>query len=91
MSDPGDTFALLFHPLDILVGGSLVVDGGLEAPGCVIDSATEAGADGEKARDERRDEVLAGARGDDRVVRSGDAGADCLMGFFCFVFGCVVL
>ena len=75
MADPRDALPLALHPFDILVRGATGVDRGLEAARGVVDGPSEAWADGEEARDERRDEVFTGTRGDDGVVGSRDARA----------------
>ena len=49
---------------------SNLVAGRLEVPGSVVDRAAKARADGQQPADEAGHQVLAGSRGDDRVVRA---------------------
>ena len=59
-----------FEPAKHVRGTTNLVAGRLEVPGSVINRAAEARANGQQPADEAGHQVLAGSRGDDRVVRA---------------------
>jgi hypothetical protein len=58
---------LLPHGVDEVAGRKTLVVGTGELLSCTVEGTTETGANGQKTRDEGRDQVLAGTGGDDGV------------------------
>mmetsp|Transcript_13165 Transcript_13165/g.52746 ORF Transcript_13165/g.52746 Transcript_13165/m.52746 type:complete len:1108 (+) Transcript_13165:373-3696(+) len=75
VADAHDEDVVLFALVDEVLGRHALVSRGGHHRRRAVERAAEARADGEEARDERRDEVLAGARRDDGVVRARHRGA----------------
>mmetsp|Transcript_29203 Transcript_29203/g.89337 ORF Transcript_29203/g.89337 Transcript_29203/m.89337 type:complete len:334 (-) Transcript_29203:2531-3532(-) len=75
VADAHDQKVVLLAVVHEVLGGHALVAGlGHHGRG-TVQRAAEARADGQQAGHERRHEILAGARRDDRVVRAGDGGA----------------
>ena len=75
VADTGNELVGLAHRVNKLSGGEAGLLSAGELASSIVKGTTETATDGEKTRDQGRDQVLAGTGGDDTVHRTGHGGS----------------